>query len=149
MSDWKKFVRDKFPEVSEGLDWDDIDRPVALFVEIECLMTTLYINDDPADPNLLKSIYALAWECVMSEDQDLSSAAAIVFYEELALVWKLSKEDDGAHCKAMIRDVPKYVTLEQFDGFLELYPYYLHGKDEVMQFRTELYGNVPLSKVTT
>ncbi len=127
--DWLSKALDIFPELQGELFLHhDQDSPSSLWIDLFSLLHFAY-EEDPWNEDLIRRIYSYAAWCFEqpqpdSAETDLSNAAAFGLIEDIPLDRKISE------------DLYRWMSVEAFDGFENLFRYHLED-DAYRAFREE------------
>jgi hypothetical protein len=130
LKNWLVKAQELFPELQGFLFADHChDTPVALWIDLDYLLHMAY-EDQPVNDDLIGRIYDYASWCLQQPDTedsetDLSGNVAFCLIESITFEKHASD------------DLYRWMSIESFDGFEELFRYRLDTEDAYRKFRDE------------
>jgi hypothetical protein len=133
LENWLAKAQNSFPELQGFLfEHQFHDTPMALWIDLFDLLQIAY-EEQPVNDNLIGRIYDYAAWCFEQPDADsaetnLSSAAAFGLIEDIPLE------------KRTMDDLYRWMSIESFLGFENLFRYHLDTEDSYRKFHDEFHG---------
>ncbi|MGZ4859868.1 MAG: hypothetical protein ACXV8M_09960 [Candidatus Angelobacter sp.] len=130
MEDWLSKALDMFPELQGFLfEGHDHDTPISLWIDVSSLLDMAY-DEVPTNDDLIGRIYDYAAWCFeqpQTDDRetDISGATAFGLIEGIPLIRKAAE------------DLYRWMSVESFLGFENLFRYHLDTEDAYRKFRDE------------
>jgi hypothetical protein len=125
LEDWLSKALDMFPELAEDFERSDVS-PGSFWIELDTALHFAY-EEEPSNDDLIGRIYDYAAWCFAQPqtddvETDLASATAVGFIENIPLHLKVS------------RDLYRWMSVESFLGFENLFRYHLDTEDAYRKF---------------
>jgi hypothetical protein len=130
LNDWLIKARESFPELQDEIFRNhDYNTPTDLWIDLSELLASSY-KKQPTNDDLIGRIYDYAHWCfeqppTNDAETDLSSATAVGLIEDIPLDRKVSD------------DLYRWMSVESFLGFENLFRYHLDTEDAYRTFRDD------------
>jgi len=122
MSLWRRIAIEKLPELQSKIT--SADNPYGMWIELRSELNSIY-GREPIDDSLIARIYGYAAWCMWQpRNNDLRTAVAVCFYEDLPTDLPIRK------------DVARWLSVDEFTALRHAFTYHL-GEAEVIAFQQE------------